>query len=202
MKKYTVEIRFTEKMLASSPQDVDIYQRFIESRKRVDAEERGDEVATIPAEEVEAAGSSVFHRDKEGLFIFDYKLRGFLKEAAAAVTGKAGLAAYKSKIDKWLFVEPRRLHLANGAGILQKPHGTESRPIRAMTARGPRVSLKRSEYVEPETHFGAELVILPLGEKEINETMIREWLDYGKFCGIGEWRTGSYGRFTYELTAR
>lgn len=202
MRTYEVEICFTEPMLASSPQDPAIYQRFIDGRKRADAEERGEEVKTLPAEDQEIGGSSVFHRDENGLFLFDYKLRGFMKEAAAAVTGKTGLTSYKSKIDKWVFVTPRRLYLSNGAGILKEPQGTEQRPIRGMTAQGPRVTLKKSERVDAGTHFKAELSVLPLGEKEIDTTMIRAWLDYGSLCGLGEWRTGSYGRFTYELTAK
>ena len=198
--KYGVRIRFTEPLLASSPQDPKVYEQYIASRKRSDAQERGDEVATLPAEEIEKIGSSVFHRDDTGLFVFDYHLRGFLKEAAAAVTGRTEMSAFKSKIDKWLFVAPRRLYLQNGADILRQPDGNEQRPIRAMTAQGPRVSVKRSETVNAGTHFDAEIVVLRLGEKEITEKRIREWLDYGAFTGLGEWRTGSYGRFCYAIT--
>jgi hypothetical protein len=199
MAKYEVKLTFTEPMLGSSPQDPEVYTQFIESRKRQDAEERGEEVETLPAEKIEPMGSSVYHRDQKGLFIFDYKLRGFLKEAAASVTGKTKLSAYRSKIDKWVFVFPRRVYLHNGKGILQKPDGSEQRPIRAMTAQGPRVTVKRSEKVNEGTTCAAEIHILPLGEKEITEEVIREWLDYGKYSGLGEWRTGSYGRFEYEL---
>jgi len=58
-------------MLASSPQDKKVYEQFIASRRRSDSEDRGDEVATLPAEEIEKVGSSVFHRDDAGLFLFD-----------------------------------------------------------------------------------------------------------------------------------
>jgi hypothetical protein len=98
-------------------------------------------------------------------------------------------------------VFPRKLYLHNGTGkILQKPDGVEQRPIRAMTAQGPRVTVKQSEKVNAGTWFDAEIEILPLGEKEITETMIREWLGYGVYSGLGEWRTGSFGRFIFELT--
>jgi hypothetical protein len=197
--RYYVEITFTEPLLASSPEDPRVYEQFIASRKRSDAEGRGEEVNTIPAGVLEKIGSSVFHRDGSGLFLFDYKLRGFLKEAAAAVTGKAGISAFKSKIDKWVFVIPRRLYLRKDNAVIMKPHGTEQRPIRAMTAQGPRITVKKSEFVDPGTHLSAEILVLPLGEKEITEERIREWLEYGKFTGMGEWRTGSYGRFDFHL---
>jgi len=200
MLTYNFKLILTEQMLASSPQDPEVYTQFIESRKRADAEERGEEVATLPAEKVEPIGSSVFHRDKQGIFIFDYKIRGFLKEAASAVTGKTGLTAYKSKIDKWVFVFPRRLYLYAAEGkALAAPNSSVQRPIRAMTAQGPRVTVKKSEAVDAGTHCSGEIKVLPLGEKEITEKMLREWLDYGQFSGLGEWRTGSFGRFTYEL---
>ena len=31
-----------------------------------------------------------------------------------------------------------------------------------------------------------------------NEKAVREWLDYGKFSGIGQWRNSGHGRFTWE----
>lgn len=34
--------------------------------------------------------------------------------------------------------------------------------------------------------------------KETAETAIREWLDYGKLRGIGQWRNSGKGRFEWE----
>lgn len=31
------------------------------------------------------------------------------------------------------------------------------------------------------------------------EKYVREWLDYGVFSGIGQWRNSGKGRFTYEI---
>lgn len=226
--RYGISICLTEPLLASSPADPEVYKRFIEERKGKDQKAAGEEVETLPAEQKEVSGWSVFHRDEKGLFLFDYKLRGFMKAAAEAVTGKTGLSAYKSKIDKWVFVFPRRIYLMSGDGlalnspsgvketslcagaggrcgtevgstILQSPAGVLERPIRAMTMQGPRTSVKRSDYVEAGTKLSAELKVLPLGRREITESRLREWFDYGELQGFGEWRTGSYGRFTYTL---
>jgi hypothetical protein len=27
---------------------------------------------------------------------------------------------------------------------------------------------------------------------------VREWLDYGQYNGLGQWRNASYGSFTWE----
>jgi hypothetical protein len=203
VKKYKIIVTLTEEMLASSPANPKVYEEFIAARGRKDAEDRGDEVGTLPASEIEKIGSSVFHRDDTGLFLFDYHVRGFFKEAASAVTGKGQLTAYKSKIDKFVFVFPRRLYLKNGSGeSLKVPSGVTERPIRAMTAQGPRTTVKRSENVKVGTWFEATVEVLPLGQKEITEEMIRGWLDYGQYSGFGEWRSGSNGRFTFDLTAQ
>jgi hypothetical protein len=200
VEKYNMKAVFTEAMLATSPMDPKVYEQYIASRERKDADERGDEVATLPAGEIEKIGSSVFHRDETGLFIFDYKLRGFLKAAAEAVTGTQGMSAYRSKINKWCFVSPRRIYLEEETGgVVQEPHDSIQRPIRAMTQQGPRTSVKRSECVKPGTFFVAQILILPLGQHEMNKKRLEDWLSYGIFSGIGEWRTGSYGRFTYEI---
>ena len=199
-KVYRLGVTFVTDHLASSPANTEVYKEYIESKRRDEAEEAGDEVATLPAEHTEKIGWSVYHQDDKGLFLFDYHIRGFLKEAASAITGKTGLSAFKSKIDKWLFVTPRRLYLMNGAGHITKPEAFEERPIRAMTAQGPRTSLKRSDKVLAGAHFNAEIVVLPLGQAELTKERLTDWFDYGKWQGLGEWRNGSFGRFDYTLT--
>ncbi|MDE1971361.1 MAG: hypothetical protein KGI50_07350, partial [Patescibacteria group bacterium] len=181
----------------------EVYKEYVLALKRDVAVENGaDESDTLPQtpEERERVGWSVFHSDENGLFMFDYKIRGFLKEAASSITGKNGLTAFKSKIDKWLFVKPRRLYFLDPKGNnILKPDGVEERPLRAMTAQGPRVSLKRSDYLNAGTQVDFTLVVLPLGQKELTEDLIRSWFEYGQFQGLGEWRNGSYGRFLFEL---
>lgn len=207
-----VHIRFTEPLLASSAASPDVYKQYIAERKRQEiahqrtraiaaattAEEieaaTADELETLSSKERELSGWSVFHRDESGLFVFDYHARGHLKEAARAITGK-GISAIGSKIDRWLFVRPRRIYLHRDGQTLGKPDGVMERPIRAMTMQGPRTSLKRSDFVAAGTEAEFSLLVLPLGEKELTPERIRAWLDYGQYMGWGEWRTGSHGRF-------
>jgi hypothetical protein len=215
MKIYTLHVKLTEPMLASSPADPEVYKRFIIERKKKEIENArtlegettkpleeltADELETLSSGGREMSGWSVFHKDACGIFLFDYHVRGFMKAGAEAMMGKAGMSAYRSKIDKWLFVFPRRIYLRDAAGKnIPEAHGTLERPLRAMTMQGPRISLKRSDYVNEGTNFQCEVRVLDLGEKEFTVARLQEWVSYGQYSGFGEWRTGSYGRFEATL---
>jgi hypothetical protein len=205
--KINVSIKFTEQLLASSPCNPEVYKQFILRQREVEAAKaigKKDPAPLITPDKVveemetltnrEESGWSVFHVDNNGLFMFDYHVRGFMKEAASCITGKA-LTAYRSKIDKWLFVNPRRIYFMRDENYIKAPDGVCERPIRAMTMQGPRISLKRSDMLQEGVVVKFELEILPLGMKELTEEVLESWLHYGKYSGFGEWRTGSNGRF-------
>lgn len=194
MNEMTYTIKTTEELLASSPADSDVYKTYIASRKEV-PEDAKDEISTLPEREI--TGWSVFHSDETGLFMFDYHIRGFLKEAARNITGTKGdkgISALVSKIDRFVFVSPRRLYFKRNGKFITKPDGVRERPLRAMTMQGPRVSLKRSDTIATGVELSFTVAILPLC-KEITQEHIAAWLEYGKYCGLGEWRNGSFGRF-------
>jgi len=77
--KLNIRINFIESILGSAPADPDIFTRFV-SAKAPSPWQQAEENDTIP-ERVPDTGATVFHRDKKGLFLFDYHLRGFLKES-------------------------------------------------------------------------------------------------------------------------
>lgn len=200
--KYDVKIVFSEPLIASSPANKEVYKEFIQSRARKEAEATSDEAATLPAVEQEQLGWSVFHSDDSGLFLFDYKIKGFLKDSCEAVTGnkgESGLSAYKTKIDKWVFVWPRRIYLYRDGAVLKKPEGVYERPLRAMTMQGPRVTVKRSDQINVGCEAAFQIEVLPLGHKEINEKRLQEWFEYGRYSGFGEHRSGGYGRFSFSM---
>lgn len=206
-------IRTTEELLASSPCDPSVYKTFIASQAPK-PEQTTDEVETLQQREI--TGWSVFHSDDKGLFLFDFHIKGFLKEAGRNITGTSkpkeekpkegskattqskepqGITALVSKVDRFVFVSPRRLYFKRNGKIIKAPDGTKERPLRAMTMQGPRVSLKRSDMLNAGVEITFTVSILPLGEKEIKQKHIAEWLEYGRLCGLGEWRNGGFGRF-------
>lgn len=203
--KVNVELTFTENVLAGSPADPAIYERFVLSQKGSTAAEEAVLKGTTPEEAKEEelatltpaeAGVSIFPRTDDIPHIYDYHVKGFLKAAAEAMTGKTELTAYKSKINKFLFVFPRKLYFERDGKRVTKPEGDVQRIVRAMTMQGPRTTPKKSECMFPgvSIKFSIE-VIPPLGEKEIDIEMIKTWLSYGKYGGISEWVNGSNGRF-------
>jgi len=197
-------------LLASAPADAEVYAQFIASRKQ--DELSADEIETLPAAEKEKIGWSVFHRDEQGIFLLEYHILGFLKEAATAVEPRAKkisegkpteekITAVKSKIDRFVFVSPRRLYLLRDGKILTNEDDVHERPIRAMTAKGPRTSVKRSDCVNPGTGLSFRIAVLDPFERSFSEEVFRDLFSYGALKGLGERRNDGFGRFSFELEA-
>lgn len=200
LKRYHVKLSFISPILGSAPSNKDVYENYVAS-KHVDAtpEQTAAEVAMIP--ELPQTGKTIFRVDPDtkGLMFLPHQIRGFLKEAGSAISGKA-LTAYKSKIDKWVFVEPDKIFIMRDGEKITQADTTCERPLRAVTAQGPRVSLLSSEQINEGVTVDFDLLVLPLGQKEITRELLESWLEYGRFQGISQWRNGSYGRCIYELT--
>lgn len=191
--KYHVKITFITPVLGTQPQR-DVASEFIASKFVNNAGELpSDEAVTLP-EQMEK-GTTAFHKLDGSPILYDYQVKGFIKEAGRIFNGLHGVKALRSKIDNLLFVTPRRipLHLPEGTAMTYL-----ERPLRAETAQGPRVSLARSEMLPEGTwfEFDIEVYIGP-----ISDDVIRDLMTYGARKGIGQWRNGGYGRFEFELTA-
>lgn len=188
--EYSLQIIFLTPVLGSQPNKA-VASEFI-ARKAGFEVLPEDEDLSLP-EELER-GTTVFHRDGRGNpVLYDYMLKGFLKNAGSVFNGAEGVKALKSKINNLVFVSPRMIKL-------EIPVGSEitylERPLRADTAQGPRVALARSEMLPEGTHFRAGLTVLG---SQITEELLRTLLDYGYWMGLGQWRNGSWGQFRYEL---
>lgn len=188
---YSLEITFLSPILGSQPSKT-VASEFIAKRAGYDHLPE-DEIEMLP--DALDKGTTVFHRDGDRIVLTDYQVKGFLKNAGKVLNGKVsrGVRNLRSKISDTVFVTPRRIPL-------DVPDGTEveylERPIRAETAQGPRVALARSEMLPEGTMLKCSLVVLP---GDIDELVLRDLLDYGFYCGIGQWRGGSFGQFRYTL---
>ena len=107
--------------------------------------------------------------------------------------GLRGVKNLRSKIENLVFIEPRQIPLS----VVGEETICE-RPLRGMTAQGPRTALARSEELQPGTYF--ECIIRVFGDV-ITENILRDLLSYGAQRGFGQWRNGGHGRFTFELSA-
>src|SRR5881396_2384784 len=189
-RQYKVNLEFTEDVLGTAPRNKEIYSDYIASKAPSEVD-TSDELVALEPEKI----GTGFHRVNGSAVLFDYHLRGFFKEAAGALIRSkdsellsSKLKAHKKTIDGLVFVKPRVIPL------ILPPGGAcdeLERPLRAQTVQGERIALARSERLPAGT--SCEFVIHVLGE--ISEAHLREWLDYGAWRGLGQWRNGSYGRF-------
>jgi len=184
---YKITIEFITDVLGSQPQR-NIVTEYINPNLE------DDEYETLP-EKLEKA-TTAFHKVDGQPVFFDYQIKGFLKEAAKVCNGLKLLEvkALRSKVTDHLFVYPRIIPL-------QIPEDEEitwlERPLRAETAQGPRVALARSEQLPKGTKFDMELHVLD--GSPLDEDILRLLLSYGEDKGIGQWRNGGHGRFTFIL---
>ena len=200
--KYQVTLTLTEPMLGTISKNKEVYAKYIATKapKGTDIEE---EIETV--EEIEEKGWTGFHSDSAGIFIFDYMIRGFLKAAGTVLRTELKVSNLKSKIDNYVFVTPRRIRPKRWAptadgNVETEPSeadGALERPLRAMTALGPRNSLMRSDFVNAGTELSFELLVLR--HPEMTEALLQSLFSYGALVGLGQWRNGSYGRFTFTL---
>lgn len=193
-KEIKVRITFIEEVLGTSSNNPEIHREYIAS-KAPDAAKISEEVEAIGVEDVVEKGMTVFPRTDDGKpFFWDYQIRGFFKDACSSlkkVTGSESskIKAYKKEIDGLIFVEPRVIPF-NLSGEI----GECQRPLRASTAQGERIALSHSETVPAGSTV--EFTILLLNAS--HEKAVREWLDYGRLRGIGQWRNSGKGKFTWE----
>lgn len=194
MKIMKVKLTFIEPILGTCPADEEVYRNFI-ATKAPDAGTLEDEVAAIGVDAVAEKGMTVFPRTEDGKpFLYDYQIKGFFKDTCGGlkrVKGNAssGIKAYKKEIDKLIFPQPRQIPIEFEGEI-----GQCQRPLRAQTMQGERVSLANSEQIPAGASVVFDIVLL----SDDHEKAVREWLDYGKLSGIGQWRNSGKGRFTWE----
>ena len=188
--RFDVTIRLLEPLLGTVPKDPEVYTRFVAS-KAPEPELGEEEVESV--EEVEEKGWTGFHRNGQGLFIFNYMIKGFLKSACEVCMAAGALnkiAAYKKWIDLVVFIDPRQIPLGK-----TEPDGCLERPLRTMTPKGPRVTVCRSDYVDAGTEITFTVRILK-NKAGIDQVAVEQMLDYGRYVGLGQWRgSGGYGRF-------
>ena len=206
MQKMRVRITTTEGMLGTAPMDQDIYRRFIAS-KAPDAATIEEEVAAVGVDQVVTNGMTGFLRmEDDRPYIYDYQIRGMFKDSCgmlSRLTGKdpetgkkkkavnesGKLTAYRKVIDGLIFVNPRKIpvEFSGEMSLCQ-------RPLRAQTAQGERVALAISEEIPAGATMEFEVICFD----DSHISAVREWLDYGAFRGLGQWRNSGKGKFYWE----
>lgn len=191
--KVKVKIKFTEDVLGTVPKSQKVYDEYIKTRAK--GKETADEFASPldkEQEELKAAkGWTGFHEEKGKPFLFDYQVKGFLKEAANTLKNQLGTKNLKSKIESYVFVKPRKIFFDG-----KRRKDPIERPLRAMTAQGPRVTLAKSDAMLAGSKIEFELNVL---DGPVSRNALNEILDYGQFKGLCQARGMGFGRFTYKI---
>lgn len=198
MKEIQVRLTFTEMCLGTSSNNKEIHGDYIAS-KAPNAKSKEEEIAAIGVEQYEEKQMTVFPKDDDGNpFFWDYQIKGFFKDTCSALQRCKGndyskysceMKAYKKIIDGCIFLKERRIpiQLSGDMGVLE-------RPLRGQTAQGERIALASSETIPAGSVIEFTVICL----NDANEGAVVEWLDYGRFRGLGQWRNGSWGRVVWE----
>lgn len=194
MKELRVKITFRRSILGTLTGDKDVYKNFIAS-KSPNANTLEEEVANLGADEVIEKGKTIFPKTEEGKpFIYDYQIRGFFKSACSALkrvegTKSSKVKAFKKMVDLNIFVNDRINEIKDYDKI-----GECQRPLRCSTMQGERVSIAISEKIPKGAT--CEFTVRCLADSDIE--LVKEWLDYGQYNGLGQWRNSGHGSFTWE----
>jgi hypothetical protein len=184
-----VTVRLINPMLGTVPKSKHVYTDYVESKKPTNGTADLSEVeAETVMEALEAKGWTGFHADENGLFVYDYFIKGFFKNAGNILKDQLKVKNLRSKLDNNLFIFPRRVSLGK-----KLPDGCVERPIRCQTMQGPRVTIAKSDSVDAGTEFSFEVVWLETSD--VKEEKLKKMLGYGKLQGFGQFRGGGYGQF-------
>ena len=200
MKEMRIRIRFTEDCLGTSPSNTEIYSTYIGS-KAPNAQNKEEEIASIGADAYEEKQKTIFPKLPDGTpFFWDYQIKGIFKDTCSALSRCKGyehakascaLKAFKKVIDGNIFVFPRKIPIQMPA---KSKIGDLQRPLRASTAQGDRVALANSETIPAGSCIEMTITNLNDGAQDA----LIEWLNYGMYKGIGQWRNAGWGRFEWE----
>lgn len=211
-------LMMTDGCLGTASANPELYEEFIggklleqvkkyadddDKRKEAEAELKErikEELDSLETDDMVEKSMTVFHRNEDGNpILYDYQIRGFIKEAIgtfvefeAIKVGKASISkwTFRRFVDNFVFVTPREIPLVMPEG---SKITTCTRPLRASTMKGDRVALAHSEEVPEGTTLEFELDFEPR-----LEAIVRRALDFGARKGLGQWRNSGKGRFIWE----
>ena len=194
MKQLKVHAKFIEEVLGSVPSTPEVYSEYVAS-KAPEALSLDDEVASLGVEEVVEKSMTVFYREEGRPLLFDYQIKGFLKDACGALARVKGTEAkkvrpYKRVIDGTVFVYPRKIPL-----VFEGEVGTCQRPLRAGGPKGERTALANSETCPAGTEMFFTVEVM----EDSYVPLIKELPGYSKKRGFGQWRNSGKGRAVCEI---
>lgn len=198
METRTYRLHGLSELLGSQPSNPDVRTAYLSSKEPEKVQEENE---YLP-QDVDDKGLTVFLRDpKSGtLALMDYVIKGFLKESLKVCDN--GIKNAASKVDNFVFIEPRMLQIEKDGEPVKTPDLIFERSLRAMTMQGPRTALAASECVYAPWTIDFTVTLLTNDGTKMSRAVtfdaIEQALTYGRFKGLGQWRNGGYGKFECE----
>lgn len=198
METRTYRLHGLSELLGSQPSNPDVRTAYLSGKEPEKVQEENE---YLP-QDVDEKGLTVFLRDpKSGaLALMDYVIKGFLKEALKVCDN--GIKSAASKVDNFVFIEPRMLQIKKDGEPVKTPDLIFERTLRAMTMQGPRTALAASESVYAPWTIDFTVTLLTNDGTKMSRAVtfdaIEQALTYGRFKGLGQWRNGGYGKFECE----
>ena len=209
-KYYEVELQIRDKIIGGVPKNPTVIADWIKAKTGLEGDTLEKVVkrakyaigaTTLTEDEIGAlaeASWNGFKANGDGLYIDEYQVKAMLKEAANVTKAILGITNFKSKIAEWVFVNPPQIPLG-----VTEPSGQIERPVRAMTAMGPRTSLKRVDYVsQPLIRFSLKVLDMEaiVGDRKSGKRMdpgeyLPLLLEYASENGLGADRSMGFGKF-------
>ena len=203
MSKYEVILDITEPVLGTVPKDKNIYKTYVQKEitaavaagavgangTKLYQEQLDEEAESIT--EMEERGWTGFHELDGRPFVFDYYIKGHIKDVANVLKDQLGVRNLRSKVENVVFVQPRRIFFEPQPGLTMVRDVLE-RPLRAMTMEGPRVTLTRSDTL---ADVSLRFYVLILKNTEVKRPLVEGLFEYGNLRGLGQWRNGGWGRY-------
>lgn len=198
--KHHIKITFIEDVLGMASGNPQLHEDYIAS-KAPNAKSKAEEIEAIGIEEVIDKGRTIFPKELNHPFIWDYQIRGYFKESCSMLRKNSWAAsskvkAFKKMVDGNVFVNPRKIMMMkDGKQLDASQLGALQRPLRASTPQGERVAIADSETAPAGTYIEFDV----LTGEECTEELLNEWLELGQYHGFGQWRNAGYGKFVYEM---
>jgi hypothetical protein len=198
---YDLTIKFTSEVLGSQPGRNDPASKFIRDRTRAEhpeVEVPPEEIESLPVEINKGTTGFFRSRNRKNVVFKSYQIKGMLKEAASQLNGIDNIKNLRSKVESTIFINPVDIPVE---GVSVKDIGILERPLRAMTAQGPRVTLARSETIPSGGTLKCRMTVYQLPKFSASESLLRDVLDFSRTLGLGQWRNSNvYGQFDYKLS--
>ena len=199
-KKMKVRLTFEEEVLGTASNNPTIHDDYICS-KLPDAKKIEEEIEALGTGNMIEKSMTVFPRIKDGgsqiTFIWDYQIKGFFKDTCAALKKVDGsvsskITAFKKDIDGLVFVAERKIPFCNYGRV-----GECQRPLRGQTPKGEKIALAHSETVPAGSYIEFTIKCFESKKCDLLEAAM-EWLNFGVYRGLGQWRNSGKGRFVWE----